>query len=123
MIRHKPRHRIHERFRPRATGATNVTQAQVQEALTIAPIAAGQNRFSPADARDGAMENLIDWLDARSIAFVPHGPLGANPMKQGATVDRGHALRRLFARAPNNLVIPGTASIQNLEENSAVLAG
>lgn len=103
-------------------GLSNVSRAQVEEALKVAPIAAVQNRYSPADERDDALEEIIDWLNEQGIAFVPHGPLGANPMKQGATVDPGEALRTLLARAPNVLVIPGTTTIAHLEANAAGLA-
>ncbi|WP_299043133.1 aldo/keto reductase [uncultured Tateyamaria sp.] len=103
-------------------GVSNVSRAQVEEALKVAPVAAVQNRFSPADARDGALEEMIDWLNDQGIAFVPHGPLGANPMKQGATVDPGEALRTLLARSPNILVIPGTTTLTHLEDNAAALA-
>ncbi|UWR21181.1 hypothetical protein K3756_10660 [Sulfitobacter sp. S190] len=65
---------------------------------------------------------MIDWLDAQGIAFVPHGPLGANPMAQGAAIDPGAALRRLLGRAPNVLAIPGTTTIAHLEQNAAALA-
>ncbi len=102
-------------------GLSNVTRAQVEEALKIAQIAAVQNRYSPADARDEEQEDLIDWLNTKNIAFVPHGPLGANPMKQGATVDPQNALHTLLSRSPNILVIPGTTTISHLEENAAAL--
>ena len=102
-------------------GLSNVTRAQVEEALQIAPIAAVQNRYSPADARDEEQEDLIDWLNTKNIAFVPHGPLGANPMRQGATVYPRNALRTLLSRSPNILVIPGTTTIAHLEENAAAL--
>lgn len=103
-------------------GLSNVPRAQVEKALKVAPIAAVQNRYSPADERDEALEEMIDWLKEQGIAFVPHGPLGANPMKQGATVDPGDALRTLLARSPNILVIPGTTTIAHLEDNASVLA-
>lgn len=102
-------------------GLSNVSYAQVEEALKVAPIAAVQNRYSPADERDDALEEMIDWLNEKGIAFVPHGPLGANPMKQGAAVAPGDALRTLLARAPNVLVIPGTTTITHLEDNATVL--
>ena len=103
-------------------GLSNVTRAQVEEALKVTSIAAVQNRYSPADEWDGALEEMIDWLSEQGIAFVPHGPLGANPMKPGATVDAGEALRTLLARAPNVLVIPGTTTIAHLEQNAAAFA-
>ncbi|WP_195819300.1 aldo/keto reductase [Roseobacter sp. MH60115] len=103
-------------------GLSNVSRVQVEEALKVAPIAAVQNRYSPADERDEALEEMIDWLNEQGIAFVPHGPLGANPMRQGAIVDPGDALRTLLARSPNILAIPGTTTIAHLEDNAAALA-
>ena len=103
-------------------GLSNVSRTQIEDALKVAPIAAVQNRYSPADKHDAALEEMIDWLNEQGIAFVPHGPLGANPMKQGAAVDPGEALRTLLARAPNVLVIPGTMTIVHLEANAAALA-
>ncbi|MEM8686440.1 MAG: aldo/keto reductase [Pseudomonadota bacterium] len=102
-------------------GLSNVSRTQVEDALKVAPIAAVQNRYSPADERDEELESMIDWLNELGIAFVPHGPLGANPMRQGAAVDPGQALRTLLARAPNVLVIPGTTTIAHLEENTAAI--
>ena len=103
-------------------GLSNVSLALVEEAQKVAPIAAVQNRYSPADARNEELEEMIDWLNEQGIAFVPHGPLGANPMKHGATVNPGDALRTLLARAPNVLVIPGTTTIAHLEDNASILA-
>ena len=102
-------------------GVSNVDRAGLEEALSVAPIAAVQNRHSPADARDEAQEALIDLTAERGIAYVPHGPLGANPMRPGAAVDPAAALRTLLARSPNILVIPGTTSIAHLEANARVL--
>lgn len=103
-------------------GLSNVTRAQVEEAMAIAPISAVQNRYSPADEPDPEEEALIDWLAERGIAYVPHGPLGAHPMRRGAAVEPAEALRALLARAPNILVIPGTTTVEHLEANAAALA-
>ena len=102
-------------------GISNVSRAQVEDALEVAPISAVQNRYSPADDRDDDLEDMIDWLNEQGIAFVPHGPLGANPMKRGAATDPAEALRTLLARSPNVLVIPGTTTIAHLEANAAAL--
>lgn len=100
---------------------SNVDRAGLDEAMSAAPISAVQNRYSPADAPDPEQEALIDLIAQRGIAYVPHGPLGANPMRPGAAVDAGRALRSLLARAPNILVIPGTTSIAHLDANARVL--
>ncbi len=102
-------------------GLSNVSRTQVEDALKVAQIAAVQNRYSPADKYDEELEGMIDWLNDQAIAFVPHGPLGANPMARGAAVNPQEALRTLLARAPNVLAIPGTTTIAHLEENAAAL--
>ncbi|MEM8853701.1 MAG: aldo/keto reductase [Pseudomonadota bacterium] len=104
-------------------GISNVSREQIEEAMAVAPISAVQNRYSPADATDQDLESLIDWLADEGIAFVPHGPLGANPMQRGATTDPRQALLTLLERAPNVLVIPGTTTVAHLEANAAVLPG
>ena len=104
-------------------GLSNVTLAQLREAMEIASISAVQNRYSPADIRDDDLEALIDVTTEQGIAFVPHGPLGANPMRHGAATEPGEALRTLLGRAPNILVIPGTTTAAHLEENVRALDG
>ncbi|MDJ0642870.1 MAG: aldo/keto reductase [Erythrobacter sp.] len=101
-------------------GLSNVSRADVEAALEIAPIMAVQNRYSPADPFDPEQEALIDWLAELGIAYVPHGPLGAHPMRNGAATDPGSALRTLLTRAPNILAIPGTTSRLHLDQNAAV---
>lgn len=103
-------------------GISNVSRAQIEQAMKVGPISAVQNRYSPADGRDDELEDMIDWLNEQGIAFVPHGPLGANPMKRGAATNPAAALRTLLARSRNILVIPGTTTIAHLEANAAALS-
>ncbi|MEM8811917.1 MAG: aldo/keto reductase [Pseudomonadota bacterium] len=95
-------------------GLSNVGRSDLDRARAVAPIASVQNRFnmSEADADD-----LVDYTAENGIAFIPYGPLGANPMRQGATLDPREALAWLLRRSPNIVVIPGTTSIAHLEEN------
>jgi aryl-alcohol dehydrogenase-like predicted oxidoreductase len=108
-----------DKGRIRHIGLSNVTLAQLQEAETIAQIAAVQNRLNLAEPAD---EALLDYTAQKRIAFVPWGPLGAAPLKQGAPLvrDRGSKapLRGLLDLAPNILPIPGTTSVAHLEENA-----
>ncbi|MEM7059251.1 MAG: aldo/keto reductase [Pseudomonadota bacterium] len=102
--------------RIRHIGLSNVTRADLDKALSIAPIASVQNRFNMAETSDG---DLVDYTAERGIAFIPYGPLGADPMQQGAKLSPQDALAWLLRRSPNIIVIPGTTSIQHLEENWA----
>lgn len=95
-------------------GLSNVTLEQLERALSVAPIASIQNRYNMAERE---ADDLVDFTAARGIAFIPYGPLGANPMKQGAKLSPREALAWLLRRAPNIIVIPGTTSVTHLEEN------
>ncbi|MGP1396520.1 MAG: aldo/keto reductase [Inquilinaceae bacterium] len=95
-------------------GLSNVTRADLDRALDVGPIASVQNRFNMAET-DHA--DLVDYTGQRGIAFIPYGPLGANPMRRGATLAPREALAWLLKRAPNIIVIPGTTSIAHVEEN------
>ncbi len=95
-------------------GLSNVDRDGLDRALTVAPIASVQNRFNMAETEQA---ELVDYTADKGIAFIPYGPLGANPMQQGAKLSPREALAWLLARSPNIIVIPGTTSIPHLEEN------
>lgn len=95
-------------------GLSNVTADDLERALAVAPIASVQNRLNSAETD---ADELVEFAAARGIAFIPYGPLGANPMKPGATLEPREALSWLLRRSPNIIVIPGTTSIRHLEEN------
>ncbi|MEM1315342.1 MAG: aldo/keto reductase [Pseudomonadota bacterium] len=95
-------------------GLSNVTAEQLDRALAVAPIASVQNRFNMAETED---EALVNATAEAGIAFIPYGPLGANPMQPGAALAPREALAWLLKRSPNVVVIPGTTSIAHLEEN------
>lgn len=110
----------------RHIGISNVSIDQLRIAQSVAPIASVQNRYNILE-RD--QDDMIDLTAREGIAFIPYGPLGAHPMRrgsplaarqgQGARTGAQHALRTLLDRSPNIVVIPGTTSIQHLEENIA----
>ncbi|MEM8505627.1 MAG: aldo/keto reductase [Cyanobacteria bacterium P01_D01_bin.1] len=98
----------------RLLGLSNVDRGQLDRALSVAPIASIQNRFNQ---QERSQEALVDYTAEKGIAFIPYGPLGAHPMKQGAALPAQSALAWLLQRSPNIIVIPGTTSISHLEEN------
>jgi aryl-alcohol dehydrogenase-like predicted oxidoreductase len=108
----------------RHLGVSNVDAAQLAEARAIAPVAAVQNRHT------GDMELLAECEEA-GIAYVPYFPLGgsvSSPLdaerlgrvaaRLGATVPQV-AIASLLAASPSVLAIPGTGSLDHLEENLA----
>jgi len=107
-------------------GLSTVNAEQIAEAQAIAPIVCVQNFYNVANRAD---DTLIDVLAAQNIAYVPYFPLGGfSPLQSdklssvaarlGAT-PMAVALAWLLQRAPNILLIPGTASVAHLRENVA----
>lgn len=101
----------------RFIGLSNVDRVQLDSALSVAPIASVQNRLNQEER---SQDSLVDYTAEKGIAFIPYGPLGANPMKQGAKLPVRPAIAWLLKRSPNIIVIPGTTSIDHLEENMTV---
>jgi pyridoxine 4-dehydrogenase len=125
--------RLQQEGKIRLIGLSNITVEQLEEARSITPIASVQNRYSVGERQ---ADPMVDYCAREGIAFVPYGPLGADPMKRGAPLasaegalaDVGKhlgatttqvALSWLLHRAPNILPIPGTTSLAHLEENLA----
>lgn len=100
--------------RIRHIGLSNVSQTDLDRALSVAPVASVQNRFNMIETGE---RELVDYTADRGIAFIPYGPLGANPMKKGANLDPAQALAWLLSYSPNIVVIPGTTSIAHLKDN------
>jgi pyridoxine 4-dehydrogenase len=105
-------------------GLSNVTAAQVAEGRRICEIVCVQNQYNLAHRAD---DELIDDLARRGIAYVPFFPLGGFTPLQSSTLSdvaarlgvtpMQTALAWLLHRAPNILLIPGTASVAHLREN------
>ena len=117
----------------RHVGLSNVNIEQIQEAQQIVPIVSVQNRYSISDRTH---QPVLDYCTEQDIAFIPHGSLGANPLKRGAPLAAASgvlsdiatekevkpnqiALAWLLHTAPNIILIPGTTTIAHLEENIA----
>ncbi|MFD5086735.1 oxidoreductase [Kitasatospora sp. NPDC058201] len=107
----------------RHLGVSNVDAAQLAEARAVAPVAAVQNSFENGPG-------LLAACEAAGIAYVPYFPLGGGwvPLdlerlgrvaaRVGATTSQV-ALGALLASSPSVLAIPGTGSLDHLEENLA----
>ncbi len=105
-------------------GLSNVTANQYAEGRTIAEIVCVQNLYNVANRGDDA---LVDQLAADGVAYVPYFPLGGfAPLQAAALTEVATelgatpmqvALAWLLQRAPNILLIPGTASLGHLREN------
>ena len=109
----------------RLVGLSNVTLEHIVRARRIVPIVSVQNRYSFADRE---WDYVVDYCDRTGIAFIPWFPLGAGKvagdvLNQIAQAHRASptqvALAWLLRRAPTMLPIPGTSSIEHLEQNVA----
>jgi aryl-alcohol dehydrogenase-like predicted oxidoreductase len=109
----------------RLVALSNVTQEHIERARRIVPIVSVQNRYSFADRE---WDYVVDYCERNGIAFIPWFPLGAGKvagevLNQIAKVHRASptqvALAWLLRRSPIMLPIPGTSSIEHLEENVA----
>ena len=109
----------------RLIGLSNVTQEHIERARKIVPIVSVQNRYSFADRE---WDYVVDYCERNGIAFIPWFPLGAGRVA-GDVLDRiarAHqatpmqvAIAWLLRRSPHMLPIPGTSSVEHLEENVA----
>jgi len=109
----------------RLVALSNVTQEHIERARKIVPIVSVQNRYSFADRE---WDYVVDYCERNGIAFIPWFPLGAgkvagdvlNRIAQAHNVSPTQvALAWLLHRSPIMLPIPGTSSIEHLEQNVA----
>jgi len=117
--------RLKEEGKIRLAALSNVTQEHIERALKIVPIVSVQNRYSFADRE---WDYVVDYCERNGMAFIPWFPLGAGRVagdklneisrKRNATPHQV-ALAWLLKRSPIMLPIPGTSSVEHLEENVA----
>jgi pyridoxine 4-dehydrogenase len=117
---------------------SNVNVQQIEEALARTPIVAVQNMFNVSGG--GGMiakhtrsevddpEGVLDLCTRKKIAYLPFFPLAVGNVAQEksilASIADAHraspaqiALAWLLARSPIVLPIPGTSSVEHLEQN------
>jgi aryl-alcohol dehydrogenase-like predicted oxidoreductase len=114
----------------RHVGLSEVSVEEVRAAQEIVEIATVQNLYNVANR---AAEDVVELCDEQGIGFIPWFPLAAGDLaKPGGPVDaiaHAHeaspgqiALAWLLQRSPVILPIPGTGSVEHLEENVAAAA-
>jgi len=109
----------------RMVALSNVTQEHIERARRIVPIVSVQNRYSFADRE---WDYVVGYCERNGIAFIPWFPLGAGWIASEVLnrIAQAHhaaptqvALVWLLRRSPMILPIPGTSSIEHLEQNVA----
>jgi pyridoxine 4-dehydrogenase len=109
----------------RHVGLSEVSLADVERAREIVPVVSVQNRYNVNYRK---WDTEVAYCEREGLAFIPWFPLSAGSLdapelhqvaaRHGATVFQ-IALAWLLARSPAMLVIPGTTSVEHLEENVA----
>ena len=109
-------------------GLSNVTVEQLDKAQQILTVVSVQNRYNLTD-RDS--EEVLKACTERGIGFIPWYPIATGNLPEGdlGNIAKAHdatpaqiALAWLLQKSPVMLPIPGTSSIQHLEENVAASA-
>ncbi len=111
----------------RHIGISNVSSQDLERARAVVDVVTVQNRYNLTDRH---FESLLDTCEREAIGFIPWFPLAIGELaRPGGPLDhlaRRHdaapgqvALAWLLARSPVMLPIPGTSSIEHLEENLA----
>ena len=109
----------------RMVALSNVTQEHIERARRIVPIVSVQNRYSFADRE---WDYVVDYCERNGIVFIPWFPLAAGKIAGDVLhrIAQAHraaptqvALSWLLWRSPVILPIPGTSSLEHLEQNIA----
>src|SRR5688572_25632997 len=95
----------------RHIGVSNFDTEQLAQARELSTVVSVQNRYSVEDREH---EPVLEACERDGLAFLPWFPLGA-----GSIEDPQRALAWLLHRSPVIVPIPGTSSIEHLEENVA----
>ncbi|MGH3131897.1 MAG: aldo/keto reductase, partial [Gaiellaceae bacterium] len=93
----------------RHVGVSNFSAELLERACRVATIVSVQNEYNVADRRS---EDVLEACERDGIAFLPWSPLADG-------IDPVAALAWLLHRSPVICPIPGTSSIEHLEQNMA----
>ena len=116
---------LREQGKIRHVALSNVTREHIERARRIVPIVSVQNRYSFADRES---DFIVNYCAENGIAFLPWAPLGQGRRADDAiekvagelkATPLQVALAWLLKRSKVILPIPGTSSVEHLEENVA----
>jgi pyridoxine 4-dehydrogenase len=106
-------------------GLSQVTVPEIDRARSVVPISAVQDEYNLSERR---YDDVIDYCASAGIAFVPFFPLrGGKPRRLREIAERHGAsasqvkLAWLLHRSEAVAPIPGTLSIEHLQENLGAL--
>lgn len=110
----------------RHIGVSNFSVDQIEQARELIEVCTVQNRYNLGDREH---EEVVDYCTEHNIGFIPWYPLNTGELAEDERLEEiaGNydatpsqiALAWLLKRSPVMLPIPGTSSIEHLEENTA----
>jgi aryl-alcohol dehydrogenase-like predicted oxidoreductase len=110
----------------RHIGVSNFDAKELERARKVAKVVSVQNRYN---IEDRSSDDVVSACEKLGLAFLPWYPLGAGSSLRTEAIkrlakERGArpaqiVIAWLLARSPAMLPIPGTSSMQHLEENCA----
>jgi aryl-alcohol dehydrogenase-like predicted oxidoreductase len=119
---------LQQRGKIKHIGLSNIRPEQFSKAVNLGSFVSVQNNYNVFNREH---EDVLRLCEQHSLAFIPYFPVGGN--RQGGPVDEvveaialKHqatvhqiALAWLIKHSPNIVPIPGTSSINHLQENIA----
>jgi pyridoxine 4-dehydrogenase len=111
----------------RHVGLSEVKPHEIEQARKVVEIVSVQNQYNLSDRQH---EDVVDYCTKHNLGFIPWFPVASGKLaqpggkldeaakKHGVTVSQ-ISLAWLLHRSPVMLPIPGTTSIEHLEENVA----
>jgi len=111
----------------RHLGLSEVSVEEIKAAQEVFDVATVQNLYNLTNRQ---ADDVLDYCEPQGIGFIPWFPLAAGELAEPggavAEIAAAHdatpgqvALAWLLARSPVMLPIPGTSSVEHLEENIA----
>ena len=119
--------KLQEQGKIRHVGLSEVKPHEIDQARKVVDIVSVQNQYNLGDRKH---EDVLEYCEKHKLAFIPWFPVAAGKLAQpggkldaaakrhGVTVSQ-LSLAWLLHRSPVMLPIPGTSSIEHLEENTA----
>jgi aryl-alcohol dehydrogenase-like predicted oxidoreductase len=117
--------KLQEQGKIRHVGLSEVQPHEIDQTRKVVDIVSVQNRYNIGDRQH---DNVVDYCTKHKLAFIPWFPVAAGKLAQpggpldslakahGATVSQ-LSLAWLLRRSPVILPIPGTSSVEHLEQN------
>ncbi len=120
-----PIKRLQRQGKIRFVGLSEVSVAEIEQVRKFIDVVSVQNEYNLTTRKS---EDVLNYCEQHSIGFIPWYPVASGKLaqpggkldqfaqKHGATVAQ-LSLAWLLHRSPVMLPIPGTSSVQHLEEN------